>query len=80
MARIVVFAGMAQVRHPLRAYKIDHSYEPDCLLRLDPPAAEAPALTAVREIKGMLTERGQGHRHAAEHRDTDIPQTTEIPP
>ena len=46
-------------------YNVDRSYEPDYLVRLATPAAGAPALTVVLEIKGMLTEEDKAKHEAA---------------
>ena len=44
---------------------MDRSYEPDYLVRLATPATEAPELTVVLEIKGMLSEEDKAKHEAA---------------
>ena len=50
---------------PYEWYNIDRSYEPDYLVRLVAPSADAPAVTVVLEIKGMLTEEDRAKHEAA---------------
>jgi type III restriction enzyme len=50
---------------PYEWHGVEHSYEPDYLVRLTPPAADAAAPTVVLEIKGMLTEQDKAKHEAA---------------
>ncbi|MFZ0494748.1 MAG: hypothetical protein WBD78_04815 [Methylocella sp.] len=50
---------------PYEWYNVDRSYEPDCLVRLANPVTEAPELTVVLEVKGMLTEEDKAKHEAA---------------
>jgi type III restriction enzyme len=50
---------------PYEWYNVDRSYEPDYVVRLATPATEAPELTVVLEIKGMLTEEDKAKHEAA---------------
>ena len=50
---------------PYEWYNIDRSYEPDYLVRLVASSADAPALTVVLEIKGMLTDEDRAKHEAA---------------
>jgi type III restriction enzyme len=50
---------------PYEWYNVDRSYEPDYLVRLAIPATEAPELTVVLEIKGMLSEEDKAKHEAA---------------
>jgi type III restriction enzyme len=50
---------------PYEWYNVDRSYEPDYLVSMAPNATEAPALTVVLEIKGMLTEEDKAKHEAA---------------
>ena len=44
---------------------MDRSYEPDYVVHLVAPEVDAPALTVVLEIKGMLTEEDKAKHEAA---------------
>jgi type III restriction enzyme len=50
---------------PYEWYNVDRSYEPDYLVCMVPHTAEAPTLTVVLEIKGMLTDDDKAKHEAA---------------
>ncbi|MGB6174896.1 MAG: hypothetical protein WBF43_00815 [Methylocella sp.] len=50
---------------PYQWHNVDRCYEPDYLVRLATPATGVIELTAVLDIKGMLTEEDKAKHEAA---------------